>query len=64
MKITIDYDTCELHGDCILEAPEVFDIDDDADVVVLLDDSPEPALREKVQSAARKCPVAAIRVED
>lgn len=64
MKITVDFAACEMHGDCVMEAPEVFDLDDDSDVVVLLDDQPSEDLRPKVQAARRACPVAAILVQD
>lgn len=64
MKITVDFDACEMHGDCVLEAPEVFDLADDSDVVIVLDDDPGEELRGKVETAARMCPVAAIKIED
>ncbi|KAF0957004.1 ferredoxin [Rhodococcus sp. T7] len=64
MKITVDFAACEMHGDCVMEAPEVFDLHDDSDVVVLLDDQPSEELRPKVEAAARMCPVAAILIKD
>ncbi|NMO91654.1 ferredoxin [Actinomycetospora sp. TBRC 11914] len=64
MKVTLDESLCEAHGECVLAAPEVFDLDDDSDVAVLLDDSPPEDQRENVVMAARLCPVAAITVED
>ncbi len=63
MKIIVDTELCEAHGDCVLAAPEVFDLDDDENVVALLDPSPDESLRVKVEEAARMCPVSAIRVE-
>ena len=63
MKIAVDFDACEMHGDCVLEAPEVFDLDDDSDVVKLLREEPEEDLRPNVETAARMCPVAAIKIQ-
>ena len=49
MHITADYDLCEGHGQCLLAAPEVFDI-------------PDGAERERVIRAAAICPARAIRI--
>lgn len=63
MKVVVEFDRCELHGDCVLAAPAVFDIGDDDEVVSLLDDEPDEELRAKVEEAIRSCPVSAIRLE-
>jgi ferredoxin len=63
MKITVDFSLCEVHGDCVMAAPEVFDIGDDDDVVRLLDPEPGEHLRAKVESAVKMCPVSAIKLE-
>lgn len=62
MKITVDFDHCEVHGDCVVAAPEVFDIGDDDEVVQVLDDEPGEELRAKVETAVKMCPVAAIKL--
>jgi ferredoxin len=64
MKVTLDEGLCEAHGECVLAAPEVFDLDEDSDIAVVLDANPPEDQREKVVMAARLCPVAAITVED
>ncbi|BDX33435.1 hypothetical protein TUM20985_39820 [Mycobacterium antarcticum] len=63
MKVVVALDQCELHGDCVLAAPDVFDIGDDDDVVSVINEHPGEELRAKVEEAARNCPVAAIRLE-
>jgi ferredoxin len=59
MKIQIDLALCQGHSVCLGEAPEVFDVIEQADgyphVKVLLENPPEE-LREKVMKAARFCP--------
>ncbi|MFE5708798.1 ferredoxin [Rhodococcus koreensis] len=47
-----------------MAAPEVFDLNDDGDEVIVLDDAPAEALRPKVEAAVKLCPVAALRIDD
>ena len=62
MRVAADRDRCEGHGLCADTAPEVYDLDDDA-VVVLRYEVVPPALERKAEGGARVCPVAALRVE-
>jgi ferredoxin len=62
MHITVDYDLCEGHGQCLLAAPDVFDIPDGAEQVVVLAPDPPEADRERVIQAAAMCPAQAIRI--
>ncbi|MFE3001612.1 ferredoxin [Nocardia sp. NPDC059246] len=64
MKITVDPALCAAHGDCVIAAPDIFDLGDDDEVVRILDDSPGEQYRAQVEEAVRLCPVAALRVED
>ncbi|MTD54756.1 ferredoxin [Amycolatopsis pithecellobii] len=63
MKVTVDAALCNGHGECVIEAPEVFTLPDDSETVELLVAEPDEALREKVTRAAALCPVAALIVE-
>ncbi len=63
MKILIDYDLCEANGVCVKFAPEVFKLDDDDNLHLLIAE-PGDELRDKVKKAEQRCPKAAIRVED
>jgi ferredoxin len=62
MHITVDYDLCEGHGQCLLAAPDVFDIPDGAEQVVVLDPDPPDAERDRMIRAAAMCPAQAIRI--
>jgi len=62
MRITVDYSPCEGHGQCLLAAPDVFDIPDGAEQVVVLEPDPPEADRERVIRAAAMCPAQAIRI--
>ena len=46
------------------EAPEVFEIEKDENKVVLLQERPDPSLREKVELAVRHCPTRALSIEE
>ena len=61
MKIVVDYDLCEANALCMGVAPEVFRVEEDDTLTVLI---PEPGeeLRAKVEEAARLCPRQAITI--
>jgi ferredoxin len=62
MRIIADRERCEGHGLCADTAPEVYELDDDA-IVVLVHDTVPPDLERKAEAGARVCPVAALRIE-
>ena len=62
MKVVVDYDLCEANALCMEACPEVFRVEDDDTLTVLLDEAPED-LRSKLQDAERLCPRQAIRIE-
>ena len=64
MRIRVDFDLCQGHGVCRNEAPEVFGVDTERQHVVLLDERPPEALREKVRAAVRFCPTRALSIEE
>jgi ferredoxin len=59
--VQADHDRCEGHGHFADIAPEVFEFDDDAVVVVRQEEIP-PELDTKAEAGTRACPVAALRV--
>ena len=63
MRGRVDIDLCQGHGVCVNEAPEVFQLEGDGPVSILLDEAPE-SLRAKLADALRYCPTGAIAVED
>lgn len=64
MRINVDWELCEGHGQCLLAAPTVFDLNDDTAQVTLLDPDPGEELRGAVERAASMCPSRALRVVD
>lgn len=67
MRIKVDLDLCQGHSVCMEECPEVFTVRDTESgypQVVVLQESPDESLREKVMNAARGCPNRVIRIEE
>jgi ferredoxin len=62
MKVQVDTNLCQSHGECVLAAPDVFELGDD-DVLVWQQDVPDER-RPAVQTAVDACPMMAIRIED
>jgi len=63
MRILVDRDLCEGNAVCMKVCPEVFTVDDD-DQVRLLIEQPAEDLRAKVEAAVRRCPRQALKLED
>lgn len=63
MKIVLDYDLCEANALCMESAPEVFRVEEDDTLTVLIEE-PGEELRAKVEEAARLCPRQAITFAD
>ncbi len=63
MKIFSNSDICEANAICARVCPEVFRVNDDDTMTVLVTEVPEEH-REHVEEAVRLCPRQALRVED
>jgi ferredoxin len=62
MRVEVNRDTCIGHGVCEGVAPELFEVDEDGALVLLIDaDIPEPLLP-KARKAAFNCPEHALRL--
>jgi len=61
LKIEIDRERCIGAGDCVIEAPAVFELDSFGKAVLL---DPASADKDRVLAAAESCPVDAIKVFD
>jgi ferredoxin len=62
MKVTVDWNLCDGNGNCVAEAPEVFALNDDDQLDLLLEE-PGEELRPKVELATSSCPKRAITIE-
>ena len=63
MRVVVDWDVCESNAVCQGIAPEVFEVRDD-DNLYLLIEQPDESLRPKIEQAVRMCPKQAISIED
>lgn len=63
MRIEVDYDACEANAVCAGLVPEVFEVDDDDNLNILVDEVPAQ-LADRVAHAVRSCPKAALRLAE
>lgn len=61
MRIELDRPRCEGHGLCEEAAPQLMHLDDDAELVIDVEEPAETDL-DAARAAVRVCPVAALRL--
>jgi ferredoxin len=64
MRIEVDLGACMAYANCVIEAPDLLDLDDDSGKAKVLVDLVPEDLHEDARRAAANCPVVAIRIED
>ena len=62
IRVIVDRDVCQDHGQCVFAAPQVFELDEEGKLEVLQEEVGED-LRDAVEEAADVCPVQAITIE-
>lgn len=62
--VTFTPSLCQGYANCLIEAPEIWDFDEENDIAVLKDVSPDERLLDKARASARGCPAHAISVEE
>ncbi|MFC6878653.1 MULTISPECIES: ferredoxin [Actinomadura] len=63
MRVRVDPLVCEANAVCVGLAPEVFDLNDDDELDILMPDVP-PEQADKVRHAVRSCPKAALSLDE
>lgn len=63
MKVKVDRDSCEANAICAGLVPEVFEVDDEDVLHILVDEIPG-RLAESVRHAVRACPKAALSLNE
>jgi ferredoxin len=63
-KLVFDRSKCQGYANCLIEAPEIWDFDEDEDVAVLREELPAEELRTKAEASVRGCPASAITIAD
>ena len=61
MRIIVDVDLCQGHAQCEDAAPDIFQVDDNGLLTVLVE-SPDESARARVEDAARRCPAEALQI--
>lgn len=64
MKVVIDKAKCVSAGNCVANAPDVFDQDEDDGSVILINENPPAELADAVRAAEIACPASVITVID
>lgn len=62
MRVHLDSEKCQGHNRCYALAPELFDVDDYGQAVLLVDGEVPVDLHEKARLAASNCPEFAIKI--
>ena len=63
MKVHVDRDSCEANAVCAGLVPEVFEVDDEDQLHILVAEIPA-GQADAVRHAVRSCPKAALRLEE
>lgn len=71
MRVIVDLNACQDHGQCVFAAPQVFELDPEGRLSLrnevdgsVYEGDVEEAHRDLVEEAADVCPLQAIRIED
>ena len=62
MRVHLDSEKCQGHNRCYALAPELFDVDDYGQAVLLIDGEVPVELHEKARLAAANCPEFASKI--
>ncbi|MFC3285916.1 ferredoxin [Litchfieldella rifensis] len=62
MKICVDRDKCQDHGQCVIAAPDIFRFGEDG--TLLYESHVDESLRDSAEEAADVCPEQAITIMD
>jgi ferredoxin len=63
VKVRVDRDSCEANAVCAGLVPEVFEVDDEDQLHILVAEVP-PGLADAVRHAVNSCPKAALHIEE
>jgi ferredoxin len=64
MKVVVDLNTCQGYANCVAEAPDLFDVDDETGKAIVLMEEFGADLADDAQRAVDDCPVSAITIVD
>ena len=62
MKVVVDHNECEANAVCVGIAPEMFELDDDEELHILIEE-PTGELAERAREAVDSCPKRALFIK-
>jgi len=62
MRVEVDDQACAAFGNCVLIAPDVFELDETRQVSTVVVPDPAGTLAATAEAAARECPMNAITI--
>lgn len=62
MRVEVNRAKCEGYGLCEQVAPALYELDEEGELILKVDDPVPADLQEAAQAGARSCPVAALQV--
>ena len=63
-RLHLDTHKCQGYANCVIEAPELWDFDEDRDTALLIADAPLDNQRGIAEASVRCCPAQAISIEE
>lgn len=63
-RLEVDSHLCNGYGNCVMIAPEVFELDEDTLIAAVNEEASQAAPIEQLREAAADCPARAIRLKD
>jgi ferredoxin len=64
VHVVVNASLCQAYGNCLLAAPDVFDLDEERNVAFVLQSKLSPDTRPAVEEAVRSCPVLALTLHE
>ena len=61
IKVHVDMNLCQSHGECVFAAPDVFELGDDD--VLVWEPEVDASKRAELEEAVNVCPMLAIKLE-
>lgn len=62
IEVVLDLTRCQGYANCVVAAPEIFDIDETTGVAILLSPRPAADQRAAAEDAVSQCPTEAISI--
>jgi ferredoxin len=62
VRVEVDLATCQGYANCVVEAPDVFDLDENTNKAVVLVETLPEELEQDALRAVDNCPVSAITI--